>query len=503
MFMNRAIKRIATILLTMMFLMAASGAMVAQDPSAGGQASGAQAPGSGDQGPGAAPAATGLDTQSEITENPPLSGLDQPSFEPGFGARSYLAPKAQLSDSVSSNPSASVKNNNGPVREIVRGLGSLDLQKLWKIHPLDVAYIGGASWFQGGKSSKAGWYQIHSMDATQRILWRTGQLAIRDNFSYMPQGSFGFGSFGGAGGFGGPGGGTFGSPSIGTNGNTPRIDNLGMVDITQALTPRSSVTLAGAYGILHFMSSSSASNLINAQQTVGQAGYNYQLTKKDQIAFSYAFQEFHFPLANAGDINVNLWQVYYSHRISGRLNFNVGGGPQWLHSNGYTLGFIQTKNGLILGLVPLHTSRISGAGRVGLTYYWSTRTNMDASYMHYVTPGSGFFPGATTDIVRYVLNHKLTRRFSLNVDSGFSRSNRVLLATSSNNPAGKSHTYDYWYAGGGLRRQLTPHLDGFVSYQYDKLLFGSGFNANGTGAGYGRHVGTIGIDWTPRPIRLD
>ncbi len=60
-------------------------AQAQQDPSSSGQQSG-----------GAVPAATGPDAATQTIENPPLSGLDSPSFAPGFGARSYLLVKAQL-----------------------------------------------------------------------------------------------------------------------------------------------------------------------------------------------------------------------------------------------------------------------------------------------------------------------------------------------------------------------------------------------------------------------
>src|SRR5215472_14360097 len=315
--MNRAIHRAVTFALTLILLTALSAVTRAQEPS-GGQSSGDQSSqssqGSSDQNSGAAPAATGMDTQTEITENPPVSGLDEPSFEPGFGARSYLAPRAQVDESVQSNSTASVNNQSG-VGGITRVLGGASLQKLWKIHPLDVDYVGGGTWFH---TNGQGWYQVHSMSATQRILWRTGQLAIRDQFSYLPQGSFGFGSFGGSaglgGGFGGGlglGGGAFGGGfTFGTNGNSPRIDNLGMVDVTQALSPRASLVVLGGYGILHFMNS--PPGVINTQQTMAQVGYNYSLTRADQIAVSYGFQELHFPTANAGDANINLLQVYYS-----------------------------------------------------------------------------------------------------------------------------------------------------------------------------------------------
>src|SRR2546425_7490025 len=85
----------------------------------------------GDQ--GAPPAATGPDTTTQVIENPPLSGLDEPSFEPGYGARSYLIPKAQVSEAVDTN-SAGHLGSRTAVRDVMRGLGSLTLQKMWKIH---------------------------------------------------------------------------------------------------------------------------------------------------------------------------------------------------------------------------------------------------------------------------------------------------------------------------------------------------------------------------------
>src|SRR5438270_2011000 len=146
---------------------------------------------------GAPPAATGLDTTTQMSETPPLSGLDQPSFEPGFGTRSYLAPKVEVSQSLDSNGLGNFSKGN--ITGNTRALGSLELQKLWKLHPLDVDYIGGVDWYN---RANGGVYQVHSLAATQRFLWRTGQLAVRDSFSYLPEGSFGFGSFGGAGAFG-------------------------------------------------------------------------------------------------------------------------------------------------------------------------------------------------------------------------------------------------------------------------------------------------------------
>ena len=57
---------------------------------------------------------------------------------------------------------------------------------------------------------------------------------------------------------------------------------------------------------------------------------------------------------------------------------------------------------------------------------------------------------------------------------------------------------------GRVARALTGYFGAFASYQYDSIRFNSGSCTTGTNCNmYGRHVGLIGLDWTPRPIRLD
>src|SRR5216684_5937138 len=67
-----------------------------------------------DQTNGAPPAATAPGSGPDI-ENPPLSGLDQPTSEPAYGGRSYLVPGIQLSESVNaitSGPSSTTSGIN-------------------------------------------------------------------------------------------------------------------------------------------------------------------------------------------------------------------------------------------------------------------------------------------------------------------------------------------------------------------------------------------------------
>jgi hypothetical protein len=496
--MNRSTKYICCVAVVLLVLAACSWAQddtpAPQEPSSG---TVPQEPST-----GAVPAATGPDAGTQSAENPPLSGLDSPSLEPGFGARSFLLFRAQASDSVDTNSSGSLGSET-VVRNAVRGQVSAELQKLWKRHPLNFIYVGAGDWFSGDRRGER-LFQNHIFSGEQRYLWRTGSLALRDSFSYVPQGSFGFSSFGGVGGLtggvggtsggvlsgggiaGGVGGGVFGNGQFGSIGNHPRLTNMGIIDVTQAFSARSSIVLAGGYGLTHFVGGNGG--FIDSNQSVGQVGYNYQLSRKDQLAMSYSYQQFHFPRVGAGTFNANVFQLLYGHRISGRLDLSFGGGPQWVQTSAVGLP---------------ERSYVAGSGRVSVRYLFSARTNMELTYSHYENSGSGFFAGASTNAARYSVNRSLARRWMLMSDSGYSRSTRVLKVPTQT--ANNADTYDFWYVGGGLHYQISRHLAGLANYQFDRFNFAAGFCTTTTNCdrNYSRHVGMIGINWTPGPIRLD
>ena len=482
-------------------------AQAQQDNSAPSPQSGSQPPSSG-QTSGAPPAATGPAAGPDI-ENPPLSGLDQPTSEPAFGGRSYLVPGIQLSESVNSTTSG-LNSKTAGTNESARGLGSLDLQKIWKKYQIGLDYIAGGTVYQGHihQAHLGNAYQTHTLAATQRILWRTGQFALRDSFSYLPEGSFGFSSFGGAGGFsgalggsgvgagtglgggitGGIPGGSFGGGSIGSVGIQPRINNLAIIDATQAFSPRSTVVAAVGYDYTDFLKNAQSSLLlINSQMSSAQFGYDYLLNRHDRISAVYAYQSFHFPRAGSGNINAHQWHLLYSHRISGRLNLVLGGGPQ-----------------LTIFHHPLIAipNKITASGRAQLSYQASLRTSTQVSYMHYTSSGSGFFAGASTDLVHASWNQLAGRNWTFTVNAGYSH-NSQLQASSLGASAAK--TYNYWYGGSSIRRQLGRYFGAFVSYQYSDIRFNTSVCTNlGTcGTSSGQNVGLVGIDWHPHPFRLD
>ena len=121
-----------------------------------------------------------------VTENPPLSGLDLPSLEPHAAPLSYLQPGATFSESIGSNTSGNL--GGGGVSSITRGVGSIVLKRLWSNYDLAMDYIGGVAYYA---RTGQGFQSLQQMDIDQKILWKRGQLSVRDSFSYLPEGNFG------------------------------------------------------------------------------------------------------------------------------------------------------------------------------------------------------------------------------------------------------------------------------------------------------------------------
>lgn len=420
-------------------------------------------------------------------QNPPISSLDAPKLEPPMTARSFLQPGAHISQSVDSNVTGS--NGDATWTGVTRVLGSLELQRLWSRYQTSIGYIGGAAFYSYSGSSAS---QIHQVDADQRVSWQKGQLALQDAFTYFPEGAFGYGSYGGAGIVGSlpigglvggyVGGSTFFGPGqLASIGQQPRISNTALAQLSQSLTARSAITLTGSYGLVDFLDN--PQGYINSRQVTAQAGYNYQLNRKDQVALVYGFQSFSYPSSVGGDFTTHLFNVLYGHRISGRMDMVIGGGPQ-----------VTILDDPFTG----SDTKWSFSGRAGVRYRFPT-TGLALNYEHYNTSGSGFFAGAQSDVVRFSVGHALNRNWDMNADVGYTHNTRI-------QPIGvvTANSFDYLFAGAGLRRQLGRSFSAFVSYQFNYLTFDDSLCTTGPcNTNSQRHVVLVGLDWHPHPIRLD
>jgi hypothetical protein len=427
-------------------------------------------------------------------ENPPISGLDQPTLEMRGATRSFFSPGLQVSESADTNSGNELGKSQ--LKSGTRVLGALDLQKFWPKSDLFLEYLGGGVFFSRGSDNIR---QLHALAGMFVTRWRTGQITFRDSFSDLPEGSFSVGAYGGApglglarGGVGAgiPGGGIpgmSGNTTFGGIGLTPRISNLAIADIVQGLSPRSAVTVAGGYSTVHFLEDNPT--LINSQQFTIEGGYSHLINRRDQGAVVYGFQEFVFPLAAGGKVDVNAVNLRYGHTITGRLNLLVGAGPQYVSIYSPQPGGSITQK------------RLSMSARARLVYKFP-RTSLAASYEKYTSSGSGFFAGADTQVVRVSVHRPLGRTWEFSGDVGYSYHKRLqnflVLGT-----AGAS--YRDGFAGVAFRKQIGRNYGFFAASRFSDLAFDNSFCKNGGSCNRisQRYIGSVGMDWHPRPIRIE
>ena len=432
-----------------------------------------------------------------VTDNPPISGLDQPWLGPAIPSRSFLVLGAHVSEAVDSN--VGENSGNSPITGETRALGSFMLQKIGNHSLTAFDYVGGVVFYPSLNPSIN---QIHQFDGEQKLMWKTGQITFRDQFSYLPEGSFGFGAYGESGasslgmgsiGFQGAAlgaglGGIFSLGEFGSLGQEPRIDNLGIVDINQSLSKRSSITLAGGYGLIHFTNDNST--FIDSNQITAQAGYDYQVSARTQIALVYGFQKFEYPNIPGSSFITHIGSFMYGHRISGRMDLVLSAGPQVTVIN----------NSVLFGG---SSQRITAAAHASLRYRFP-KTSLALSYDRYNTSGSGYFLGATSDTVRFSVSRPLTRVWTGTADIGYSRNEQIEPGALAGIIPSTTTSLQYVYGGAVLQRPLGHHFDFFISYQFDDLLFNSTLCTVGPcNTSSQRHVGAIGLNWHSRPIRLD
>lgn len=481
---------------------------------------------------GPAPAYGQDNTPASVSENPPISGIDLPSLEPNAAPLSFLQPGATVSETGNSNI-AETGGGGAKFTSVTSALGSVQLRRLWSHYDLGLDYLGGAAYYS---ARGQGWKLLQNINVDQKITWRRGALSLRDSFSYLPQGNFG-GAYGSQGSLVSPSlgnpafGAFFGGMQTGAFGLAPRIVNVALADVTESLTPRSTVTGAASYAFTHFYGNdfSSGTPFLGETQISAQAGYNHTVSAHTQIALSYGYQNFDYSVSGLS-FHSHVLQGMYGHRVTGRMDFLIAAGPQ--------LTMIDSRSAVcsdptlppdvlcqLFGqtLLPVinKTTKLGVAGQAHLRYKFP-RTSLDLKYQRYETGGSGLFAGAQSDIVSLDVNRPLTRVWNAFFDIGYSRNSRLQSLTATQlttcvyagqfNPLGlpscpgiDAKRYQYGFLGGGLHRRIGHDFHFFMSYQFNELSFDNSYCAGLAACNRiaNTNLVTVGLDWTPRPMRLD
>src|SRR6267142_2890156 len=382
-------------------------------------------------------------TQTMQPDNRPLSGVQNLTLGTPEMRHSYCVPGIEYGNTIRSNSESPGTNSGWNTTSYVSG--GISLLEAWSRSLLLANYSG------GGFSSTdpiQGNGQYHRLATAFEVDQRRWQLLLVDQFSYLPQSAFGFG-------------GTSGLATAGIVGTLavplpqlqhtfvpgqtilttigPRYSNASAVQLTYAVSPRGSITLAGVYGTLRFIDSGN----VNSDSEILNAGYNYAITRKDTIGLVYIFSAFRYP-GNPQAIGDHVGQFVYGRKVTGRLALKLAGGPE-----------VTTFRVPIGG----STRRIAGAGNAALSYAFA-RSGVELSYTHGVSPGSGVFTGSILDQANATWSRPLTRAWNGRVNFGYAKNRRILPVSGLTSPS-----YDTWLAGAGLSRALGRTADFSVAYQ--------------------------------------
>lgn len=416
-------------------------------------------------------------------DNRPLTGFQQPTAGTPTERHSYWVPGVSYYNFVQSNGNLGGGQNSWSSTSYVSG--DVSLVENWSRSQLLLNYTGGGN-FSTDDAIGNGWFQ--QFGASQTFNWSRLQLVFLDEFAYLPQSQFGFGA--GTGlvqpGVGGTlGGGLTGIGTGLTPGQTifsavgPRYFNTAGVQTTYQLTRRSSVTLGALYSLLRF---SEAGN-IESDQYVGNAGFNYQITRNNTIGLQYRYSAFHF-LNDPQAIGDQTFQVVFGRKITGRLALTLSGGPE-------------ITNFRLAQAPATKTQYVAGSGSASLTYLVPKGT-LTASYYHGVTAGSGVFLGATTDQVSGSATRRVSRLWSGDLHGGYARNRAAETATGVS-----SQDYDSFFGGVSAARPLGRNAQLSLGYTaYVERLNISGCSGSGCSSSFTTNQITLGVSWHARPFVL-
>jgi hypothetical protein len=288
--------------------------------------------------PIAGPTDQDQDNNKLVPDTTPLTGIQSPTLGTLGLQHSYWVPGIQWTGSIQSNPYNQTQSSGWLMNNYF--VGNVSLLKVWRRSQLGINYSVGGFVSSDTSQQDNGYYQ--QLALAQTFQWNRLQLQFLDQFSYLPESSFGFG---GGTGLGIPGiGGSLG-PVIPGMGNSyvpsqsiyasvgPRYSNASAIQATYALSPRGSITLSGSYGVLRFVDPGSVDN----DSITGTIGYNYALNREDSIGAFYRFSSYHFagqPQA-LGDHSFNL---AYGRKVTGRVALQLYAGPDFTTSRISTNG---------------------------------------------------------------------------------------------------------------------------------------------------------------------
>ncbi len=430
-------------------------------------------------------------SQKSITpDTRPLSGAEQFTLGSEGSHRSHMVASFHFLEIADTNGSS--KPTGSTTNSVSLLSGDFGVQRLWSRYALTAAYAGGGALYNTrsdlNQSTRSNLNQsFHQVSLSQRVALRRWRFLLADEASYLPESSFGYSGLSL-----GTGLDVVGAPTSNLNplflpnqsiltGLVRRVSNTVVGEVEYDFSRRSSFTVTGAYGLLHFLGQGLIDNRIATVRT----GYNHALTRHGTLGLIYGFNQIAFVRLNSKIMNHSA-QLAYGRRVTGRLALELSGGPQ----------ITTFRNAPVSS-----DSRVSGT--VGaLLRYARIRDSFSLSYFRGISGGSGLFAGADTEQVEAVAARKLSRIWSGSVSFGYGRNEGLREIT----PTLSNFGFRSWNAGARLGRALGRRMQTHFTYNMlrqnsDSIACITG-NSN-CGRVFLRHQFGLGVDWTSRQIRID
>jgi hypothetical protein len=422
-----------------------------------------------------APAGTGTTPAQETrADRQPLSSIEPWAVGSAGSGRNYFVPSLSFYQGGDTNE-RSLGGTQEPTAVTIVG-GRFALQRIWSRSEFTMDYSGSGQLYSEHPELNTSY---HDFGLTQRFTGRHWALLLGNQVSYSPD------SRGGLGGIPGSSRLSMGPMVLGSlapnqsilTTRAPRVSNTVTAELQLSPSRRSSFTLSGSYGILRFVDS----GFFGQETPSFRAGYNRQLTGRDTLAVDYDVSLFRYQDVSAST-DIHAVQVVYGRRLTGRLAFQVGAGPQVM----------------LMDVGGVSDTRVSWSFSTSLDYRLA-KNHLWVSYARGVTGGSGVLLGAKTDQVQFTWGRPVSRLWNASWSFGYARNQTLPGAV-----WGSGRSFDSWGGGFQMSRTLGRYTQLYLRYDVQRQTAG-GLGCPGPACGdVGmRHIFGIGFNFRFRPIEID
>lgn len=379
----------------------------------------------------------------------PVGGVQSPTLGTSELRHSYWVPGIQYANTAQSNNFNNVNNTGATANSgwttTNYASGEFSLLEAWNHALFGTNYSGGGFFSTDPTQGNGQYHQLASAFEYDQKRW---QMLVMEQFSYLPQSSFGFG---GTTGLSVPG--ISGALAVTMPGlqeifapgqaiytaTGPRYSNDSAVQLSYSVSRRGTFTAAAVYGLLRFSDPGNTDN----DMEILNAAYSYALSRKDYIGAVYRFTAYHFP-GDPEAIGDHVTQFMYARRLTGRVALNLAGGPE-------ITNFRFPVNGV--------SRTISGSGIASLDYGFRV-SSVRLIYSHGVGSGGGFLSGSNNDLASVNFNRPLGHTWRSSITFGYSRNSQLVVIKSLSSPS-----FNAYQIGGGLTRPLGGSTYLSIGYQ--------------------------------------